>query len=154
AAMIANAVVAVAKGIAAFLTGSSAMFAEAIHSVADTCSEGLLLLGARRSAQRADAEHPFGHGGEVYFWGLIVAILLFGLGGAASVVEGIRALYTAEELRDPMPGYVVLVMAFVAEGVSWTVAMRKFRALSGDRPWWRSFRDSKDPTIFIPLAED
>src|SRR5690606_16362886 len=65
-----------------------------------------------------------------------------------------RALYTAEVLRDPMPGYVVLVIAFVAEGVSWTVAMRKFRALSGDRPWWRSFRDSKDPTIFIPLAED
>ena len=152
--MTANAVVAVAKGFAALVTGSSAMFAEAVHSVADTCSEALLLLGIRRAGRRADAEHPFGHGSEVYFWGLIVAILLFGLGGAISIVEGIRALYTGERPGDPTWGYVVLAVAFVAEGVSWTIAMRKFRALSGRRPWWPSFRQSKDPTVFIPLAED
>jgi len=150
-----NLAIAAAKFAAALITGSSAMLAEAIHSVVDTGNELLLLLGIRRSARPADTLHPFGHGKELYFWSLIVAILLFGLGGGMSIYEGISHLQHPVEIRDPTWNYVVLGVAFVAEGASWVIAVRKL--LEGRREGqsaWRTMRTSKDPTVYTVVAED
>jgi cation diffusion facilitator family transporter len=155
AAVGSNLAIAAAKFTAAAITGSSAMLAEAIHSVVDTGNELLLLLGIRRSVRPADPLHPFGHGKELYFWSLIVAILLFGIGGGMSIYEGISHLQHPVEIRDPTWNYVVLGVAFVAEGTSWTIAMRKL--LEGriqGQSVWRAMRTSKDPTIYTVVAED
>jgi cation diffusion facilitator family transporter len=155
AAVGSNLAIAAAKFAAALITGSSAMLAEAIHSVVDTGNELLLLLGIRRSVRPADALHPFGHGKELYFWSLIVAILLFGLGGGMSIYEGISHLQHPVEIRDPTWNYVVLGVAFVAEGTSWVIAVRKL--LEGRREGqsaWRTMRTSKDPTVYTVVAED
>jgi cation diffusion facilitator family transporter len=154
-AITANLVIAIAKFVAAFVTGSSAMLSEGIHSVVDTGNELLLLLGIRRSGRPADAMHPFGYGQELYFWSLIVAILLFGLGGGMSIYEGISHLQHPAEIRDPSWNYAVLAIAFVAEGASLTIALRKLleRRRSGET-LWQTLRASKDPTVFTVVAED
>src|SRR5215216_3638317 len=100
-AVVANLGIAVAKFIAAALTGSSAMLSEGIHSLVDTGNQGLLLLGIRRSRSAPDTEHPFGHGKELYFWSLIVAVVLFGVGGGMSIYEGITHILHPNPLEDP-----------------------------------------------------
>ncbi len=92
AALFANLGIAVTKFPAAWLSGSSAMLAEGIHSTVDTANEGFLLLGMSRGKRPPDAQHPFGYGGEVFFWSFIVAVLIFALGSGLSIYEGIRAL--------------------------------------------------------------
>ncbi len=154
AAMLGNLVIAAAKFTAAVFTGSSAMLSEGIHSVVDTGNQGLLLVGDRRSRKPPDELHPFGYGRELYFWSLVVAIVLFGLGGGLSLYEGITHLRHPVEQRDPLWNYVVLVVAFAAEGASLSVALREFRRRWAATPLWRGFRASKDPRIFVPLAED
>ncbi len=154
AAMIANAVIAVAKFAAAAITGSSAMLSEGIHSVADTGNQALLLLGNRRSHKRADSRHPFGYSQELYFWSLIVAMILFGLGGGFSIYEGIKHLGHPEVPRDPIWIYSILGVAFVVEGMALRVALGE---LSGKgRGWslWKRLRVCKDPRVFVPVAED
>src|SRR3954447_16471131 len=108
AAIAGNLAVAVTKFIAAFLTGSSAMLSEGIHSVVDTGNGLLLLLGIRRSRKPPDRNHPFGHGKELYFWTLLVAILIFAVGGGMSIYEGIEHLRHPNDLKDPTWNYVVL----------------------------------------------
>src|SRR5882762_9828352 len=112
AAIVGNVAIAVTKLIAAFATGSSAMLSEGIHSLVDTGNGGLLLLGLRMSRKPADANHPFGHGKELYFWSLVVAILIFALGGGMSVYEGVTHLLHRPRLHDPTWNYVVLGFAF------------------------------------------
>ncbi len=154
-AILANLLIAAAKFTAAAFTGSSAMLSEGIHSVADAGNEALLLIGDRFSRRPADDAHPFGHGRELYFWSLIVAIVLFGLGCGLSIYEGIAHLQHPAEHGRHLWNYAVLAVSFVAEGVSWAVAFREFshRRPAG-RSLWQSFRDSKDPRVFVPLAED
>lgn len=154
AAMLANLVIALAKFVTAGITGSSAMLSEGIHSLLDTGNQGLLLLGDRRSRKPPDERHPFGYGRELYFWSLIVAIVLFGMGGGLSLYEGIAHLAPATAPSDPSWNYVVLVVAFAAEGMSLRIAMREFLRRKEDVSLWRAFRASKDPRIFVPLAED
>ncbi|MCB9789138.1 MAG: cation diffusion facilitator family transporter [Deltaproteobacteria bacterium] len=156
AALSANAVIAVAKFVAASVTGSSAMLSEGIHSLADTSNQALLLLGAHRSKRAPDAAHPFGYGQELYFWGLIVALVLFGLGGGLSIYEGIHQLMShSSELGDPMWNYIVLGVAFLAEGISWTIAVRAFqRTRPEGRGLLRALNASKDPRVFVPVGED
>jgi cation diffusion facilitator family transporter len=155
AAMAANFVIMVAKFVAAAATGSSAMLSEGIHSVVDTSNQGLLLVGEKQSKKPPDEEHPFGYGQEQYFWGLIVAMVLFGLGGGLSMYEGIHELLKGpSEMQDPTWNYAVLGIAFVAEGSSWCIAVRKFLEQKGDQPLWRALRLSKDPKLFIPIGED
>ncbi len=153
-AMAANLLIAISKFVAAFVTGSSAMLSEGIHSVVDTGNEVLLLLGIHRSQRPADEMHPFGHGKELYFWSLIVAILLFGLGGGMSVYEGIAHIANPEEIRNPIWSYAVLGIAVIAEGASFTIAFRQFRARHPGEPFWRALHNSKDPAIFTVLGED
>jgi cation diffusion facilitator family transporter len=158
-AMVANFVIAVAKFVAAGFTGSSAMISEGIHSLVDTGNQALLLLGLRRARRPADAMHPFGHGKELYFWGLIVAIILFGLGGGMSVYEGIQHIQHPSvegSPRDQLWNYGVLAFAIAAEGSSFYIAAREFRKQLGiqNQGVWAGLRHSKDPALFVVLLED
>jgi cation diffusion facilitator family transporter len=153
-AIAANTAIAVTKFIAAGISGSSAMLSEGIHSVVDTGNGLLLLVGMHRSRRGATAKHPFGHGKELYFWSLIVAVLIFGLGGGVSAYEGVLHMLAPAPLRDAMWNYIVLAAAAVFEGASFTIALRQFRKEQGDVPFWRALRISKDPTVYTVLAED
>lgn len=156
AAAAANLGIAVAKFAAAAFTGSSSMLSEGIHSVVDTGNELLLLVGLRRSHRPPDRAHPFGYGKALYFWGLVVAMVIFGMGGGMSVYEGITHLRDGAHGTSTSPAwnYGVLAVAAVLEGLSFRVALRKFREHTQGRPLWTSFRASKDPSLFIVLAED
>src|SRR3982751_3578634 len=154
AAVIGNLLVAVTKIAAALLSGSSAMLSEAIHSFVDTGNEGLLLYGMRRPPRPPDAEHPFGYGRELYFWSFIVALLLFGLGCVASVVEGISRIREPRPIEHPGVIYAVLGLSTLFEGASWVIAWRGFRPSVGDAGYLAAIRRSKDPPQFVVLLED
>ena len=136
------------------LSGSSAMLAEAIHSTVDCGNSLLLLVGNRLSERPASDLHPFGHGKELYFWGLIVAVLVFGIGGGVSFYEGVLHVRQPLPLRDAHWNYVVLGAAAVFEGTSFAIALREFRREAAGRPLWLALRSSKDPTTYTVLAED
>jgi cation diffusion facilitator family transporter len=151
----ANFIIAVAKFIAAVFTGSSAMLSEGIHSVADTGNQLLLLLGVRRSRVPPDALHPFGHGKELYFWSLVVAIVLFGVGGGMSLYEGIIHLQHPEPIENPLWSYAVLFIGVVVEGAAWLIALRAILEVRGQgQSLWQAVRTSKDPAVFTVLGED
>jgi len=155
-AMAANGVIAVAKGVAALYTGSSAMLSECIHSLVDTANEGLLLIGMKRAARTADQVHPFGYGKELYFWSLIVAIALFGIGGGLSFFEGVTHItgHAPEERGNVMWNYAVIGIALIAEGSSWTIALREFLPTVKDESLWHALRAAKDPTTVTVIFED
>lgn len=154
AALVANLLIAIAKLVGAILSGSSAMLAESLHSAADSGNQALLLFGNSRSNRAPDANHPFGYGQELYFWSLIVAIILFGLGGGFSVYEGIRHIRHPAELGDPTLNYIILAFAFVVELAALWYALRALEQRHPDTPFWRAVRTSKDPRIFVPIGED
>jgi cation diffusion facilitator family transporter len=154
AALVANLGIATIKFIAAAFTGSSAMLSEGIHSTVDSGNQLLLLLGINRSKRPADKMHSFGHGKELYFWTLIVAILLFSLGGGISFYEGIHHIQHPQSLEDPLWNYIVLGIAFIFESVSLSIAIREFNKVKGDKGFWKELRMSKDPTKFAVLFED
>jgi len=153
AAMIANAVIAVAKFTAAAITGSSAMLSEGIHSVADTGNQALLLLGNRRAHRPADYRHPFGYSQELYFWSLIVAMILFGLGGGFSIYEGLAHLGHPEIPQNPIWVYSILGVAFVVEATALRVALGELSGRGSGRSLWSRLRECKDPSVFVPVAE-
>lgn len=154
AAIVGNFLIAVTKFVAAGISGSSAMLAEGIHSLVDTGNGGLLLLGMNRSRRRPTRQHPFGYGKDVYFYTLIVAILIFGVGGGISIYEGILHVLHPSEMGDPTLSYIVLSIAVVFEASVWIVAWREFRAISRGRGLWAEIKSSKDPTTFTVLFED
>lgn len=153
-ALAANVGIAVAKFVAAALTGSSAMLTEGIHSLVDSGNQVLLLYGQHRASRPPDALHPFGYGRELYFWAFVVAILIFAVGAGVSVYEGWRHIIDPEPLQGPTVNYIVLVIAFLLEGTSWTLAVREFNGARNGAGWWRAVRRSKDPSNFIVLFED
>ncbi len=154
AALIGNALVAATKFAAALFTGSSAMLSEAVHTVADTGNEVLLLYGLRRAARPPDADHPFGHGRELYFWSFVVALLVFALGAGVSIYEGVNHILHPVPIRSPLVNYVVLALALVFESGSWSVAFKAFRAAKREAGYLQAVRESKDPATFLVLAED
>lgn len=153
-ALFANLGIAIAKFVAAGLTGSSAMLTEGVHSLVDSGNQLLLLYGKRRARGGPDALHPFGYGRELYFWSFVVAILIFALGAGVSIYEGWAHFRDPEPLRDPTVNYVVLAVAMLLEGGSWSLAVREFNADRRGVGWWAAMRRSKDPTSFIVLFED
>jgi cation diffusion facilitator family transporter len=154
-AIASNLIIAIIKFIVAFFTGSSAMLSEGIHSTADTGNQLLLLFGLRQSRKPADEEHPFGHGQELYFWSLIVAIILFSGGGGMSIYEGITHMQHPSELQNPNWNYIVLGVAFIVEGISWFIAFRELiKTKNPDESFWSGLRASKDPSIFVVFGED
>lgn len=154
AALFGNLAIALVKFVAAYITNSSAMLSEAIHSVVDTLNEILLLYGIKKSQQSADHQHPFGYGRELYFWAFIVALMVFALGAIVSVYQGVQHILHPEEMSSPLVSYVVLVIAIVCEGASWFVALKSFKKTKGKMGYFEAFRRSKDPTTFTVLFED
>jgi cation diffusion facilitator family transporter len=154
AALAGNLALAVLKGISAALTGSAAMLAETFHSVADTGNEILLLVGLRLGRRPPDAVHPFGYGKNVYFWAFVVSVMLFTVGGAFSIWEGVHKLRVPGEPGSLRWAFAVLAGAFVFESFSLAVAIRSLRRAKGDTPLGEFWVESRDPTLTTILLED
>jgi divalent metal cation (Fe/Co/Zn/Cd) transporter len=153
-ALLANVGIAIAKFVAAAISGSSSMLTEGVHSLVDSGNQLLLLYGQAKAKRPPDASHPFGYGRELYFWAFVVAILIFAVGAGVSIYEGWVHIAQPEPLRDPTINYVVLGVAVLLEGTSWAIAVREFNGKRGASSWWQSIRRSKDPAGFIVLFED
>jgi cation diffusion facilitator family transporter len=154
AAVAANVAIAITKFVAAAISGSSAMLSEAIHSVVDTGDGLLVLLGLRLSHRPPSPRHPYGHGLEVYFWSMIVAMSIFGMGGVVSIYEGISRMMHPQPIESALLGYVVLGCSFVFEGISWLISMKSFGRVRGRKKLWTAIEESKDPTRFVVVLED
>jgi cation diffusion facilitator family transporter len=154
AALLANLGIAVAKLVAAVITGSASMLAESIHSGADTGNQGLLFLGGHRARRPPDEAHPFGYGSERYFWAFVVALVLFTLGAMFSLYEGIEKLLHPHSLESPAVAFVVLGVAFVLEALSLRTAVRESASHRRDLSWPQFIRRTKSPELSVVLLED
>lgn len=154
AALLANAGIAVAKFAGFLITGSASMLAECVHSVADSGNQCLLLLGGKRARRGADEAHPFGYGRERYFWAFVVAMVLFSLGGAFAIFEGITKIQHPHELDSARVAIAILTMAAVLEGFSLRTALVESRLMKGTASWWSFIRHSKNPELPVVLLED
>ena len=152
----ANLLIAVAKSVAAAITGSASLVAEAAHSWADAGNEVFLLVANRRSARPADPQHPFGHGREAYVWSLFAALGLFVAGSAVSITHGVQELINPEPASDYLIGYLVLALSFVLEGISFSQSIRQARpeAASFDRDLIEHVMATSDPTLRAVFFED
>ena len=153
-ALGANLAIAIAKGVAAFFTGSSAMLAETVHSFADCGNQLLLLLGMRQAKKPASPEYPLGYGKAIYFWSFLVALMLFTVGGMFSLYEGAHKLQHPEPLRQWWWAAGVLVFGIVAEGISMRACMQEVAKARGGRSLWRWFRDSRQSELVVIFGED
>lgn len=154
AALLANLGIAIAKLVGWLITGSSSMLAEAVHSVADTANQGLLLLGGKRAKRAATPEHPFGYGRDRYFYSFVVALLLFSMGSVFALYEGIHKLEHPSPLESPLIAVAILVVAIALEGYSFSTAIKESRPLKGDSTWWQFIRQAKVPELPVVLLED
>ena len=153
-AIAANVGIAVAKFVAAAITGSSSMLTEGVHSLVDSFNQVLLLYGQKRATKRPDRAHPFGYGRELYFWAFVVAMLIFSVGASVSIYEGWQHVAHPEPLGSPLVNYIVLAIAFLLEGGSWLLAVRELAGHRREATWWQLVKRSKDPSSFIVLFED
>jgi cation diffusion facilitator family transporter len=157
AALAGNVAIAVAKFVAFALSGATAMLTEAIHSCVDSTDQLLLLVGQYRARKRRDRSHPLGYGMETYFWSFVVALIVFGLGGLASIYEGIQRLRHPALTHPSLAlNLSVLAIAAVFEGLSLRVAFREYKRVVGPRktPLWTFIKASKDPNLYATLLED
>lgn len=154
AALSANAGIAAAKFVGFIITGSSSMLAEAVHSVADTSNQGLLLLGQHEAGKQADALHPFGYGRSRYFYSFVVALVLFTLGAAFALYEGYEKVVHPHELSSPVVAIAILAVAICLESYSFRTAMVESRPLKGTGGWWSFIRTSRNPELPVVLLED
>jgi cation diffusion facilitator family transporter len=154
AALFANLGIAIAKFVGFAITRSSSMLAEAIHSVADSGNQGLLLLGHSRGKRKADAEHPFGYGRERYFWAFVVALVLFSMGGMFALYEGVEKYRHPHHLDRPEVAYGILGVAILLELFSLRTAVVEARAVKGGEGWVAFIRHSKTPELPVVLLED
>lgn len=153
-ALAANLLIAITKFIAGSVTNSSSMISEGIHSTVDTTNQLLLLYGIKRSKKVADQYHPFGYGKELYFWSFVVSILIFGLGGALSIYQGIAHIMKPELMKDPTWNYVVLILSLIFESTSLFIAVKEFNKTRNGMGWWDAIIKSKDPSSFLVVFED
>ncbi|NND46006.1 MAG: cation transporter [Xanthomonadales bacterium] len=153
-ALFANFAIFIAKGVAALLTGSSAMLAEAIHSLADSGNQGLLILGLKRSRRPPNMEYPLGFGKSIYFWSFLVALVLFSMGGMFSLYEGWHKLQHPEALKSPLVAIGVLLFAMVAESVALWGCIREINKERFGRPFYQWFRESRTSELVVVFGED
>lgn len=154
AALSANAGIALAKFVGFLVTGSSSMLAEAVHSLADTINQGLLLIGGRSARRAATPQHPFGYGRDRYFYAFVVALLLFTLGAVFAMSEGIEKLAHPTELSSPLVAVIILVLAIGLEGFSFRTAVAESRVPKGGLSWWEFIRQATEPELPVVLLED
>jgi cation diffusion facilitator family transporter len=152
--MIANGGIAVTKFLAFLATGSSSMLSEAIHSVADTFNQGLLLLGGKRSQRAPDEVHQFGYGRTRYVYSFMVAIIIFLLGGLFSLYEGWHKWHFPEELTKVWIAYTVLIVSIGLEAFSFRTALRETNRSRGSRSLRQYVRDARQPELPVVLLED
>ena len=154
AALVGNLLIAVTKGIAAAISGSSAMLSESVHSVVDSGNEVLLLYGQHRAGKPPDKTHPLGYGREIYFWSFVVALLIFALGAGVSIYEGVMHIQHPEPMRDPLLNYAVYAARLCSKAISWWFGWKTFQRVRGDRSILAAVQASKDPPTFMVLFED
>lgn len=155
AALLGNGAIALTKFVVAMLSGSTAMLAESMHSLADTGNQGLLLLGMRLARKPADESHPFGYGKERYFWAFMVAVTMFILGSVVSIYQGVtRILNPGHDLDHVHWTYLVLGLSFAFEAYPWFVAFRGMRDDFRKKGVFRTIRESKRPSIMTVFLED
>lgn len=158
AGMIGNITVCVVKFLAAFISGSSAMLSEAIHSVVDSCDGVFMLLGLHRANRKPDFLHPFGYGKELYFWTMVVALLVFFMGGGMSLVKGVQSIQETmagtHALGDTTLNFIVIVAGMVIEGITLGIGIKQFNAARGDVGPVKFIRDAKDPSLYTVVLED
>ena len=153
-ALGANFLIAIAKSVAAWITSSTSMLAEAVHSFADCGNQGLLLLGLKSSERAPNAEHPLGYGRAIYFWSFIVALMLFSMGGMFSIYEGFHKIDHEELPSSPSIAFGVLAISLVAEGVSLWKCLTQVNALRGELSLWQWFRRTRRSELLVVLGED
>ncbi|OUS09237.1 cation efflux family transporter [Gammaproteobacteria bacterium 54_18_T64] len=154
-ALFANGTIAIAKGFAAWVTGSGAMLAEAIHSLADCSNQLLLLLGIKKAKRPPSPDYPLGFGKEIYFWSFLVALMLFSLGGVFSIYEGWHKLQQPEALNSPWLAVGVLVFAMVVEGLSLLACMGEINKIRpAGQSYWRWFRDTRHSDLMVVFGEE
>jgi cation diffusion facilitator family transporter len=154
AALAANAAIALAKFVGYLITGSSAMLAESVHSLADTSNQGLLLIGQREARRKADPLHPFGYGRSRYFYSFVVALVLFTIGSVFALYEGYHKISHPAELVSPVVALAILVVAIALEAYSFRTAFVESRPLKGSGGWWHFIRNSRNPELPVVLLED
>ena len=153
-ALGANFAIFVTKAFAAFVTGSGAMSAEAVHSLADCGNQCLLLLGLKDAKAPPSPDYPLGHGKAIYFWSFLVALLLFSVGGAFSIYEGVHKLSAPEPLRWPWLAIGVLAFGIVAESFSMWGCLREVNNARGGHSLWRWFHESRQSELIVIFGED
>ena len=157
AAVLANIAIGIVKFIAAAISGSSAMLSEGVHSIVDSGNGLLILFGMKRASRKPDLEHPFGYSQELYFWTLVVAVMIFALGGGVSAYEGVSRIMEIGPdtvMGDPTLNYIIIGISAVIEAVSLSVALREFNAARGDTKPLRFIKEAKDPSLFTVVLED
>ncbi|MGJ7902287.1 cation diffusion facilitator family transporter [Lysobacter sp. 1R34A] len=153
-ALGANFAIAVSKGVAAYFTGSSAMLAETVHSLADCGNQGLLILGLKQSKRPPSPDYPLGYGKAIYFWSFLVAVMLFTVGGMFSLYEGIHKLQHPEPLKQWWWAAGVLTFGIVAEAVSMRACLQEVAKARGQRSLWQWFRESRQAELVVIFGED
>ncbi|MBL8450888.1 MAG: cation diffusion facilitator family transporter [Dechloromonas sp.] len=153
-ALTANAGIAASKAAAALYTGSSAMMAEAVHSSADCANQLLLLLGLKQAKKEPTAQHPMGFGKATYFWSFVVALMLFSLGGAFSIYEGVHKFAHPEPVENPLVAIIVLAVGFALEAWSLKGCIAEIREKAGPMPLWRYFKESREAELVVIMGED
>jgi len=153
-ALGANFAIFLAKSVAAVLTGSAAMLAEAVHSLADCGNQGLLLLGMKRAKRPPSPDYPLGHGKEIYFWSFLVALMLFSVGGVFSLYEGWHKLHSVEPLNKPWIAVGVLMFGIVAESISLRACLAEVNMARGTLSLWQWFRESRQAELVVIFGED
>ncbi|ALN56981.1 cation diffusion facilitator family transporter [Lysobacter enzymogenes] len=153
-ALGANFAIAVAKGVAAFFTGSSAMLAETVHSLADCGNQGLLILGLKQAKRPPSPDYPLGYGKAIYFWSFLVAVMLFTVGGMFSLYEGIHKLQHPEPLKQWWWAAGVLAFGIVAEAISMRACLQEVDKARGQRSLWQWFRESRQAELVVIFGED
>ena len=154
AALLANLGIAIAKLVAFLITRSASMLAESVHSLADSGNQGLLLFGESRARRKATPEHPFGYGSARYFWAFVVAVVLFTVGGAFALYEGIEKLRHPHHVESYGVAIGVLLFAIVLEAFSFRTAIKETQPHLKGRSYWQFVRESKTPELPVVLLED
>ena len=153
-ALTANFLIAIAKFVAAYITKSGSMLAEANHSLVDSANQVLLLLGIKQSKAPPSLEHPLGYGKSIYFWSFIVAVILFSLGGVYAIYEGMHKLENPQPIESPMIAIGVLVFAIFAEGGSLWGCIREVNKVRHNRSFFTWFKESRQSELLVVFGED